>query len=115
MEYNRRCIREEVDSGIYSPPRARRIAKEVAIDYIRRFIDGEEDRIEMVRKISTIANERDAAIEHSVNVECHNTALKREKDDLILENQDIADSKQSVERSLTNTQQILKETENQVA
>ena len=33
MEYNRRCMREEVDSGIYSPPRARRIAKDVAVDY----------------------------------------------------------------------------------
>merc|ERR1712127_373188 len=48
MEYNRRCIHEDVShfGGIHSAPRARRIAKEVAIDYIRRFLDGETDRVD---------------------------------------------------------------------
>ena len=31
---------------MYSPPRARRIAKEVAIDYIRKFLDEQEDQLE---------------------------------------------------------------------
>lgn len=121
MEYNRRCIHEDVNAGgMHSAPRARRIAKECAIDYIRRFLDGEHDRFEvssinMVRKISTIANERDAAIEHSVNVELLNTDLRREKDALILENADIEDTKASIEASLAQTQDILKDTENTVA
>ena len=34
-------------SGLHSAPRARRIAKEVAIDYIRKYLDGDYERYEV--------------------------------------------------------------------
>ena len=52
-DYNRRCIREECDFEVYSPPRARRIAKEVAIDYIRKYLDEQEDKFEASIDVGT--------------------------------------------------------------
>ena len=52
MEYNRRCIHEDVTAtAIHSAPRARRIAKEVAIDYIRKYLDGDYERYEVSPKM----------------------------------------------------------------
>merc|ERR1711920_1188643 len=96
MEYNRRCMREEVDSGIYSPPRARRIAKDVAIDYIRRFLNEEEDRIEMVRKIDYVAKERDEAIATNLEVEGENVELRRNKDELLAQKDELICTKTNI-------------------
>jgi len=112
MEYNRRCIHEDVTaSGLHSAPRARRIAKEVAIDYIRKYLDGDYERYEVVRKMSTIANERDAAIEHSVTVEMMNSHLRQEKDALLMENADVEDAKKTIESNLGATKESLEMTE----
>lgn len=78
MEWNRRVIKEEMDSGIHSPPRSRRIAKEVAIDYIRRYLDGEEERVDMMRKIQILQSDKDDALTSLVELE---KDLKRSKDD----------------------------------
>jgi len=114
MEYNRRCMREEVDSGIYSPPRARRIAKDVAVDYIRRFQNEEEDRVEMIRKIDYVAKERDEAITTNLEVEGENAELRRNKDQLLAEKDQLICTKTNIEENLSKTIHELKETEETV-
>lgn len=52
-EYNRRCIREECDFEMYSPPRARRIAKEVAIDWVRKYLDENDEKLEASIDLTT--------------------------------------------------------------
>jgi len=110
MEYNRRCVREEVDSGIYSPPRARRIAKEVAIDYIRRFLDGEEDRIELISKLDKINAERDVALETVNDIETENKILLEEKDHVERERDLLANTKNEIESKLNETHANLEQT-----
>merc|ERR1711881_89572 len=78
MEWNRRVIKEEMDSGIHSPPRSRRIAKEVAIDYIRRYLDGKEERMDMLRKIQILQHDKEDTLATLVDLE---KDLKRQKDD----------------------------------
>lgn len=110
MEYNRRCVREEVDSGIYSPPRARRIAKEVAIDYIRRFLDGEEDRIELISKLDKINAERDYALETVNDMQTENKILVEEKDHVERERDLLATTKDEIENKLNETNANLEQT-----
>jgi len=100
-EYNRRCIREECDFEMYSPPRARE-SKEVAIDYIRKFLDEQEDQLEMVRKIQDIQCERDEVVEQVAVVQAENDELQREKDRLFIESREVADQKQEIENNLWN-------------
>jgi len=107
-------MREEVDSGIYSPPRARRIAKDVAIDYIRRFISEEEDRVEMLRKIDHVAKERDDAIATNLEVENENVELHKQKEDLLAEKDDLLCTKNTIEENLSKTVEELKATEDTV-
>jgi len=95
MEWNRRVIKEEMDSGIHSPPRSRRIAKEVAIDYIRRYLDGEEERVDMMRKIQILQNDKDDALASLVELE---KDLKRSKDDNLRLTVDNTNLKDEVEK-----------------
>jgi len=91
MEWNRRVIKEEMDSGIHSPPRSRRIAKEVAIDYIRRYLDGEEERMDMLRKIQILTQDKEDTLSTLVDLE---KDIKRQKDEnfnLTLENSNLKD------------------------
>jgi len=91
MEWNRRVIKEEMDSGIHSPPRSRRIAKEVAIDYIRRYLDGEEERMDMLRKIQILTHDKEDTLATLVDME---KDLKRQKDEnfkLTLDNSNLKD------------------------
>jgi len=107
MEYNRRCIREELEFETYSPPRARRIAKEVAIDYIRKWLDGEEEKIEMFKKIQDVERERDSVVAQVIKVEDENLDLKREKDRLMIQNSEVVDEKDIVEADLGRTKDAL--------
>lgn len=114
MEYNRRCVREEVDSGIYSPPRARRIAKEVAIDYIRRYLDGEEDRIELISKLDKINAERDYALETVNDIQTENKLLAEEKDHVEKERDELAYTKDEIEQQLNQTSAKLDQTKDEL-
>lgn len=42
-DYNKRVMEEESEYEVYSPPRARRIAKEVAIEFIRKWLEENEN------------------------------------------------------------------------
>lgn len=110
MEYNRRCIREELEFETYSPPRARRIAKEVAVDYIRKWLDGEEEKIEMFKKIEDIRAERDSIVMQVMKVEEENLDLKRDKDKLIFENTEVQEQKHVVSTDLKVTKDELTDT-----
>ncbi|XP_002124728.3 uncharacterized protein LOC100179709 [Ciona intestinalis] len=99
MEWNRRVIKEEMDSGIHSPPRSRRIAKEVAIDYIRRYLDGEEERMDLVRKIQVVTSERNAAMESVIELE---REMKRLKDDSVAISCDNDNLKGDIEKLRTD-------------
>ena len=110
MEYNRRCIREELEFETYSPPRARRIAKEVAIDYIRKWLDGEEEKIEMFKKIQDVQAERDSVVAQVIKVEDENLDLKRAKDRLMIENTEVLEQKAEVEDDLSRTKNVLDDT-----
>lgn len=109
-DYNRRCIREECDFEVYSPPRARRIAKEVAIDYIRKYVDEQEDKFEMVRKIQDIQAERDDVIEQVATFQFENEDLIAEKDALLVDRSQLADQKEAVEATLLDTTCNLQDT-----
>nr|XP_002124728.2 coiled-coil domain-containing protein 89-like [Ciona intestinalis] len=99
MEWNRRVIKEEMDSGIHSPPRSRRIAKEVAIDYIRRYLDGEEERMDLVRKIQVVTSERNAAMESVIELE---REMKRLKDESVASNCENDNLKGDIEKLRTD-------------
>ncbi|CAK8687025.1 unnamed protein product [Clavelina lepadiformis] len=86
MEWNRRVIKEEMDSGIHSPPRSRRIAKEVAIDYIRRYLDGEEERMDMLRKIQVLQADKDDNLSMILDMERDVKRLKDENASQAAEN-----------------------------
>lgn len=113
-DYNRRCIREECDFEMYSPPRARRIAKEVAIDYIRKFLDEQEDQLEMVRKIQDIQCERDEVVDQVHQVQAENDELQREKDRLFIESRDVQDQKNEIESNLMNVNDELSQTKKEL-
>ena len=68
-EYNRRCQKERSVSNsvsevheVYAPPRARRVAKEVAVDYIRRFIDEQNDSLEASTHIANATLDQDQTL-----------------------------------------------------
>lgn len=100
MEYNRRCFREELEFETYSPPRARRIAKEVTVDYIRKWVIGEEEKIEMFSRIDAIKAERDSVVAQVIKVEDENLDLRREKDRLIIKNSEEREAKELVAEDL---------------
>merc|ERR1712150_62682 len=89
-------------------------AKDVAIDYIRRFLNEEEDRVEMVRKIEYVAKERDKAIATNLEVEGENVELRRNKDELLAQKDELICTKTNIEENLCKTITELKETEETV-
>lgn len=99
MEWNRRVIKEEMDSGIHSPPRSRRIAKEVAIDYIRRYLDGEEERVEMMRKIQMLQNDKEDALSSLVDTE---NDLKKSKEENLRISVDNNNLREEIEKFRTD-------------
>jgi len=110
MEYNRRCIREELEFETYSPPRARRIAKEVAVDYIKKWIDGEEEKIEMFKKFDDLRAERDSVVANILKVEDENIDLRREKNRLIIANSEVKEQKEACQGELDLTKKDLEST-----
>ncbi|XP_039251197.2 uncharacterized protein LOC120328733 [Styela clava] len=89
MEWNRRVIKEEMDSGIHSPPRARRIAKEVAIDFIRRYLDGEEEKLSMYRRLQDIQREKEDTLSTVLEYEREMKKVKDENAKLAISNQNL--------------------------